>query len=272
MTVFLNIDQQGYSAFLENRHMPRAGGIEVKKVVKNVVLTMLVLFSVSSAALLAYLYFLTLSEKDLTGNWTARLDMTEQAAVTALSWLQDIEGVSVSLEDMEVYMQDLGVEIHLTFEQTAHSEGSFQCSVLPESYDACNQAAYEAFAAAFQELLAERLHMAGYTGSTDREAVEALVTEAFGMSTVSYLMTRGPGLLPSLEELQARYDGSGTYKAAEGILTRQFEDGLTVVTRTEEYIREASSLVLSEDISSDPKPVIYTLQQSSDHLQKVANP
>ena len=67
--------------------------------------------------------------------------------------------------------------------------------------------------------------MAGYTGGTDGESIEALVNETFGMSTVAYLTPCGPALLPSLEELQAQYDGSGTYTALEGVLTRQFEAG-----------------------------------------------
>lgn len=165
-------------------------------------------------------------------------------------------------------MQDLTIQVNLTFEETARSAGTFRCSVQPESYNACRQAAYEGFAGAFRELLAERLHMAGYTGNMDEEAVEALVAETFGMSTVSYLMTYGPALLPSLEELQAGYDGGGTYEAAEGILTRQFETGEAVITRTEYYIRKDSSLVLSEEISSDTSdfsghnPMIYTLQQT----------
>ena len=60
-------------------------------------------------------------------------------------------------------------------------------TILPESYEACSQAAYEAFALAFQSLLAERLRMAGYTGGTDGESIEALVNETFGMSPVAYL-------------------------------------------------------------------------------------
>ena len=95
--------------------------------------------------------------------------------------------------------------------------------------------------------------MAGYDGSTDQEAVEALVVETFGMSTVSYLMASVPELLPSLEELQAQYDGSGTYQAAEGILTRQF-DGRGEAAIIEHYIRKDASLILTE------YPVIYTLQ------------
>lgn len=233
------------------------------KIVKSVVFTILLLFSVSSAALLAYLHFEALDEKNLSGTWTAKLDMTEQAAVTALSWLQDIEGVSVSIEDMRAYMQGLNIALQLTLEQTVRSEGNFQCRISPESYDACCQAAYEAFAAAFQDLLIQRLHMAGYTGSTDKEAVEALVTQAFGTSTISYLINYGPNLLPSLEELQEQYDGSGTYKALDGILTRQFAEDQAALTKTEDYIREGPNLILSENINSAPNVVIYTLQQTS---------
>lgn len=241
----------------------------MRKAIKKVVYTLLLLTLSASTALLIYLQFFASDDKELTGEWTANLDMTQQAAVTALSWLQEIEGVSVSLEEMKSYMQNLTIQVNLTLEETGRSKGTFYCSVLPESYDACNQAAYEALALAFQELLAERLRMAGYVGSTDREAIESLVTETFGMSTVSYLMSCGPALLPSLEDLQIYYDGSGTYEAAENILTRQFDAGGSVNTKVEYYIRKDLSLILSGKISSDPAdpfsdhyPVIYTLKQS----------
>lgn len=242
----------------------------MKKTIKNVILILLILTLSVSTAFLTYLHFFASSDGALSGEWTASLDMTEQAAVTALDWLQDIEAVSISLEDMESYMQDLTIQVNLTFEQTARSEGTFHCNVLPESYDACNQAAYEAFAAAFRELLAERLRMAGYTDGADMEDIEALVTETFGMSTVSYLMSCGPKLLPSLEELQGQYDGSGTFEAVEGILTRQFDAGHPVTTKSERYIRKDSNLILSEEINSvssgffsEHYPVLYTLKQTS---------
>lgn len=230
----------------------------MRKYLKNIILTILFLCLITSTALLTYLQFFASNDKDLSGNWTAKLDMTKQSAVTALDWLQDIEAVSISLEDMQNYMQGLTIEVNLTFEQTANSEGTFQCNILPESYDACNQAAYEAFAAAFQDILIERLRMAGYTGSTDEESIEALVTETFGMPTVSYLMSCGPKLLPSLEDLQTQYNGSGTYQTEENILTRQFDDGWQVTTKTECYIRKDASLILYEETDLDS--TIYTLQ------------
>ena len=240
----------------------------MRRAVKNTIYTLLLLTLSVSTAFLIYLRFLESRDKDLSGEWTADLNMTEQAAAKAFSWLQDIEGVSVTLEELGGYMQDLTVQVNMTFEQTARSEGTFHCNVLPESYDACNQAAYEAFAAAFRKLTAERLRMAGYGGDTDEEAVEALVLETFGMSTVSYLMSCGPALLPSLEELQSQYDGNGTYKAAEGILTRQFDADGSDAAKTECYIRKGSSLILSEEAGpvtqagfSDHYPVLYILNQ-----------
>ena len=231
------------------------------KIIKNTILALLILSLSISTAFLAYLHFFTSDDRSLSGEWTAELDMTEQAAVTALIWLQDIEAVSVSLEDMESSMRKLTIQVDLALEPTTDFGGTFHCSILPESYDVCKQAAYEAFAAAFRELLTERLRLAGYTGGTDREDIEALVTETFGMSTVSYLMACGPALLPSLEDLQAQYDGSGTYEAAEGILTRRYDNG---ATKTEHYVWEDSSLVLSGEEGSDgqKKPAILIFRKN----------
>lgn len=237
------------------------------KILKNAVVTFLILILGTSTALLAYLHFFASGDSDFTGEWTADVDVTKQAAVTALDWLQDIEAVSVSMEDMESYMPNLTIQVNLTMEQTARMEGTFSTNIRQDSYDACNQAAYEAFANGFRELLGERLRMAGYEGGTEQEDVETLVVDAFGMSTVSYLMTYGPELLPSLEDLQAQYDGSGTYEADEGILAWRFEDRGQSGTRAEYYIRKDANLVLSGEadsgdsgLFSDCYPMIYTLQ------------
>ena len=236
----------------------------MKNVIKRTIVILLILSLGISTAVLAYLHFSKSDDRSLSGEWTAELDLTEQAAVTAFIWLQDIEAVSVSLKDVESCMQKLTVQISLNLEATTDFEGAFHCGILPESYDVCEQAAYEAFAAIFRELLTERLRMAGYTGGTDKDDLEVLVTETFGMSTVSYLMTFGPALLPSLEDLQAQYDGSGTYEAAEGILTWRYDNG---TTKTENYVWENFSLVLSEkediDGQGQKKPAILIFRRKN---------
>lgn len=236
------------------------------KIIKNTIFTLLFLTLSVSTAVLAYLHFSAPDYEDPSGEWVASLNMEEQAAVVAYSWLQDIEAVSVSLEEMESCMQDLTIQVNLTLEPTARSEGTFRCIVLPESYDACQRAAYEAFARAFHKLLAERLRMAGYTGGTEQENLEALVTESFGMPTVSYLMSCCPALLPPLEDLQIQYDGSGVYEAAGGVLIRRYEGNRDAAAREQHYIREDSRLILFEETDSSASglisnhfPMIYTL-------------
>ena len=220
----------------------------MEKAIKNTILFLLILSLSISTAFLTYLHFFKSDGRNLSGGWTAELDLTEQAAVTAFIWLQDIEAVPVSFKDVESSMQELTIQVDLSLEATKGFEGTFHCAILPESYNVCEQAAYEVFAEIFKELLAERLRMAGYTGGTDRKDIEALVAETFGMSTVSYLMTFEPALLPSLEDLQAQYDGSGTYEAAEGILTWRYDNG---TIKTQNYVWEDSSLVLSEEENGD---------------------
>lgn len=239
----------------------------MKKIIKNTVFVILFSILLLSTALSAYLCLSAAASRNLSGEWTAELDMTEQAAVTALDWLQDMEAVSVSMQDLEDRMQGLTVTLSLKLEQTSRSGGTFASGILPESYAACSQTAYEAFAAVFRELVADRLRMAGYDGDTGEAAVEALVQETFGMPTVSYLMSCEPNLLPPLGDLQARYDGSGTYSTAEGTLARTFDGGSLVRTRTEHYIRKDSTLILTGSADSAlpgyfnaPYPVMYTLQ------------
>ncbi|MCI9071926.1 MAG: hypothetical protein HFH80_03820 [Lachnospiraceae bacterium] len=241
-------------------------GISMGKMIKNTIFTLLFLTLSVSTAVLAYLHFSAPDYEDPSGEWVASLNMAEQAAVVAYSWLQDIEAVSVSLEEMESCMQGLTIQVNLTLEPTARSEGTFRCIVLPESYDACQQAAYEALARAFQKLLAERLRMAGYTGSMEQEALEALATESFGMPTVSYLMSCGPALLPPLEDLQIQYDGSGVYEATGGVLVRYFERDSAATAREQHYIREDSRLILFEETGSSTSglisnhfPMVYKL-------------
>lgn len=239
----------------------------MRKTMRTTIFILLFLTLGVSTVLLAYLHFGAADSGNLSGEWTAELDMTEQASVKAFIWLRDIEAVSVTLEETKSSMQGLAVQVELSFEQTSRQGGTFRSSVLPESYEACRQAAYEALAEEFRALLAERLRMAGY-GNLDGAAAEALAEETFGMSTVSWLMSCGPALLPSLEELQAVYDGSGTYEAADGILARQFESGAFVGTKEERYILKDSDLILSgeNDASGSGRPeehypVMYSLKQ-----------
>lgn len=232
--------------------------MKTKKAMRKTIIALVLLTLSISTVLLAYLYFFAGEDKKLAGEWTAELSMTEQAAGAAYGWLREIEAVSVSAEELEACMQGLSIQVELVMEQTSRSGGIFEGQVLPESYDACERAAYEAYAGVFRKLVAERLHMAGYTGSTEEDAVEALVQETFGMSTVEYLRSCAPALLPSREELRARYGGSGTYEITEGVLSREYDGGDPGSTRSERCIRQGADLILAGE---DGSVIRYLLKQ-----------
>ena len=62
----------------------------MRKIMKFIVSAILFPALIVSTALLVYLHFFADSDRNLSGEWTASLDMTDQAAVTALGWRQDI--------------------------------------------------------------------------------------------------------------------------------------------------------------------------------------
>lgn len=184
-----------------------------KNILKRILLLLLFLTLVGVNLFLVYIHFLTPGDRScveeesaqpdgIPGEWFAELSMTDWAVEAGLGWLQEIEAVSVTSEDLESRMKDLTVRFDLTPEQIGLLGGSLRWSVSSESYESCEQKAYEAFAGVFRELVAKRLRMEGYTGSVDEDVIEALVEETFGMSTVSYLRSCGLSLLPPEEELQ----------------------------------------------------------------------
>ena len=65
----------------------------MRKILNFMVLAVL-LPALLTATVLTYLHFFAPGTR-ISGKWTASLDMTDQAAVTAIGWLQDIEGIDI---------------------------------------------------------------------------------------------------------------------------------------------------------------------------------
>ena len=105
-----------------------------------------------------------------------------------------------------------------------------------ESYNAAKQQAYTALENAFEDLLLIRAQTAGKDMATREEAAQS-IEDTIGMTCLEYLANYGPELLPPLEEIQGQYNGSGSWKAENGVLLR---DG-----RGEAFLINTDLLVLS---------------------------
>lgn len=63
----------------------------MRKYVKYSMIILLLLSVGIAAACVVYLFLFAPGDSDLSGEWTAELEMTGQAAATAYGWLKDME-------------------------------------------------------------------------------------------------------------------------------------------------------------------------------------
>ncbi len=99
----------------------------MRKILNFMVLAVLLPALLTATVLLTYLHFFAPGTR-ISGKWTASLDMTDQAAVTAIGWLQDIEGIdiegiSASMQEMENTVQDFTVEVTITLRRPPGRRG-----------------------------------------------------------------------------------------------------------------------------------------------------
>ncbi len=139
------------------------------------------------------------------GNWQMRLDMTELVRMQADAWLHEAElGSQV---DVGNRLPQIQIAVSLKLDP----DGNWSRQVDAGSYEAAQKSARQALASSLRELVILRAAAAGRSVRNPKQA-EALIADVIGMSGEQYLADYGPKLLPALEELQARYDGSGTWQ------------------------------------------------------------
>jgi len=145
------------------------------------------------------------------GSWHRQIDLREHAVGEARLWLGGARlGEQV---DAEAAFPAIPAELTLTLQK----DGTWQCHVERESYEAAEAAAAQGMAAALRELLRLRIEDTGRGGGTE-EYLEARIADAVGMSSLEYLREHGPKLLPTLEELENSFGGEGTYRVEDGRL------------------------------------------------------
>lgn len=139
------------------------------------------------------------------GRWRLYVDLTETARARANGWLQRAElGERVDTADRLPPIR-VGVLLELT------PDGGWRREVEESSLEAAEKEAENALAAALRELLLLRFADAGRAAGTPEDA-ETRFQKAIGMSSLQYLESYGPRLLPTLDQLRESYEGSGSYE------------------------------------------------------------
>lgn len=169
-------------------------------------------------------------ERKLPGHWQRNVDFTASGRMYAREWLMAAEGGADY--DPAAYIPELSVTVELVLGE----DGTWSGRVDEDSYNEAVQKAYRGLEDSFEDLLITRVQASGREMESREEAAQS-IAETIGMSCAEYLRTYGPKLLPDLEELQAQYNGSGSWSAEKGVLLR---DG-----SGEAYLINTDLLVLS---------------------------
>lgn len=172
------------------------------------------------------------SDPSLAGSWQMQLNLRDTARERANAWLR--AAALGELVDAGDYLPPLTVKVRLTL----NADGSWTRRVDAGSLEKAQGEAEKALAEALNALLRLRVEDAGRPVGTEKET-RALLENALGMPVEAYLRSYGPTLLPALDELQARFDGGGSY-AVEG-------NHLRLGERRPRYLVDESLLLLTEN-------------------------
>ena len=173
------------------------------KLIVLLLLSVILLLSAIACGLSLRLY--RRSDPALAGCWKMELDLRETAAARANTWLQ-AAALGTRVDAVE-YMPPLRVNVELRL----NADGSWSRSLDVSSRDTAEKQAEAALHNALRELLRLRIEDAGRPVEAD-EKLEARMEQAAGMSVDSYLADYGPTLLPDMDTLRARYNGSGSFQ------------------------------------------------------------
>lgn len=96
--------------------------------------------------------------EQLNGVWVTKIDISEEVCTKAELWLEDVEGITVTSEELRQVMGTL--EVELLEEYVLDENGYAVCTkrISEESYERCKDKAYEGMTLAFEQVIARRLY------------------------------------------------------------------------------------------------------------------
>ena len=144
------------------------------------------------------------SDPVVVGSWRMQADLTLLARERANAWLR--AAALGEQTDAGAYLPPIQVPVDLKLTEDGQWSRSVDAGKLQEA----EREAQTALAEALRALVCLRIRDAGRP-EEDAAGAEARIESAVGMSAEDYLAACGPALLPTVEELEALYGGSGGY-------------------------------------------------------------
>lgn len=130
------------------------------------------------------------------------VSMTEEASARAFVWLNKIDYMELSYEDVVSIMGQFNLEIIKT---PTKEKGVYTYALADNAYEYCQNQAQVGFERAYKQVIKNRIEKTGYEGEISDETVERLMLETFGMTVSDYLKQCDVKLLPAEDEINEKY-------------------------------------------------------------------
>lgn len=135
------------------------------------------------------------------------VSMTDEASARAYVWLNEIDDMPLSFDDVKECMGDFNLEIVLT---PTEERGTYVQSLADGSYEYVENQAKTGFEKAYRLVVISRLKDSGVEGECTDETVDELMSKTFGVTVAEYLDSCEVELIPSKEKLESMYSGEVT--------------------------------------------------------------
>ncbi len=131
------------------------------------------------------------------------VSMSEEAAARAYIWLNQMEDMPLSYEEIKEMMGDIRLELILT---PTGEKGRYMRALADGTFEDCQEKAQAGLEKAYREVAGYRFFAAGYEG----DILDDMMQEVYGVSVSEYLSYCKVQLIPTLVELTEMYSGEVT--------------------------------------------------------------
>lgn len=162
-----------------------------------VILIILLIAALTVLGAKAYLQYRTLDS--IEGTHEEYVDITESVAAGAEEWLEDVEGVTVTVQDISECMGELKITVVTECTLDSYDNLTVTRQVDRTSYDECRDQAYAGVSEYYKNIIRQRLSAAGI--NAENADIDAITEEATGMDVEEFVEQSLPDLFPDYEAL-----------------------------------------------------------------------
>lgn len=188
----------------KKRHKPRKRNTGL---IVTVIILVIIILALVSAGL--FYYYLN-NPRLIKGSWDRKIDVTDEVTNNISAYISEATfGKDI---DPSQYVDEIAIGILFVIDE----DGSYSIRVSEEDYNMALDKANNAMKSAITDLLIRRMEISQIES---KKSIDELVEASIGISLDEYIASYAPKLLPSIEELNAKYAQKGTYTVNKDIIT-----------------------------------------------------